>query len=142
MYTIHPLPPIDTINNHVGLIFIVFLIFLISLVLSMNQYMTDDNPFFKHFCTYLVSLGVVIGLPSAYISYHTGDIKYYDNTPVEATLTDIHSAEWNTMVKEGKTTKTVTVNGRYISYKVPEGIVTFTRTDGVPYPERAILYKN
>lgn len=135
MYTIYQLATVNTIDTHVGFYFILFGIVALSWMMCGG---IDYLPFERILLILLVS----IGGPAAYISWHTGEIITYANTPVICKMVEFWGEGHTEQRTSGKTTNTVQVHNQYVSYKTPDGIVSFPIISGQPWPETVILYKN
>lgn len=136
MYTTAPLLPIDTINDHTGFFVVgAFCIFLFLINLSFDDY-GDGGKFFRG-----IVITFIAGL-AAIISYNTGEYKEYTNTPVDAELVSFWGEGREESYRSGKQTNYRMVHEQFVTYKVPEGLVSFKVQLGQAWPEKAVLYKN
>lgn len=132
VYSTIPLPPVDTLNNHDGFWFL-FWFLLIVLIVVCASVMSN-----------VIRLGATIAyavtmMIAGTVSWTTGDIRYYENRPVEATLVGFQAEGF----KETSGKRYVDVHYTYVTYKVPgEGIVILRSYPNQAYPDKAILYAN
>jgi len=132
MYSMQPIPAIDTLNSHVGFWMCIFFAMFIWVGMVLNGWKWWGA---------VVILSIPLGIVGV-ISWNTGSITTYANTPVQATLVDYAASTKTETHQTGKTHSTVIVNKTYVIYSTPDGNVTFESQQGVPYPTTAVLYKN
>ena len=136
MYTFYPLENINTVDVHTGFYFVAATI-AVGWVIALFNCLDDLEGFGWVTSTLLVLLGV-----SALISWTSGEIKVYTNTPVEAKFVSFAPEGYNETRYSGKTVRHVDVHEMYVVYRVNNENVIVRAQDGVAYPETAILYKN
>ena len=130
MYTTFPLETIDTINNHTG--FWLWLVFVLVVMISMiSSYGFDDEPGTPLILTIITA--IVAG-----ISWNTGEVIVYANTPVQATLVGFQAEGYNEQRGKSRADQ----HYKYVVYSTPDGNVMFPATTGIAYPPVAMLYKN
>lgn len=129
MYSVAPLPPVDTLNSHFG--FYIWAFMVLALILPIA---TEDG------AIEIPLLVVIIGLIGigATVSWNTGSITTYANTPVSATLVGFQSEGYNE--QSGK--RRVDRHYTYVIYNTPDGDVMLRASTELAYPSQAILYKN
>lgn len=135
MYTTAPLPPIDTLNSHDGFVFLLAVVVFFTLVLI--AYFEDD----QLSTVFVVIAGVVIGM-SAYQSWNSGTITEQKNEKVVGELVTFWGEQHQEERRSGKQTRLVTISNQYVTYKVPDGLVSFKIHEGQAWPEKAVFYKN
>lgn len=138
MYTILPLPVVDTVNDHGGFFFLAVLVFAIVMFIWASledSYDTSVTP-------YCILLYLALMAWPAWESWHSGTITVPKNEKVTVHMVDFWGESHSETRKSGKTTQQVEVHNQYVSYRTPEGIVSFPFVSGIAYPETAILYKN
>lgn len=142
-YTSYPLPTIDTVNSHVGF-YIVAAIGAVFVIFQIVSWVTADYAKKEEFesFTYASWTYISVCIAAALISWNTGEITVYKNTPIAAKRLDIHGESHNASRRQGKRTEYYVEHNLYVTYAVPEGIVTFKISQGQPWPNEAILYRN
>ena len=136
MYTFYPLENINTVDVHTGFYFVAATIVVVWVIALFNC--LDDLEGFGWVTSILL---VLLGV-SALISWTSGEIKVYVNTPVEATFVSFAPEGYNETRHVGKTVRHVDVHEMYVVYRVNDENIIVRAQDGVAYPETAILYKN
>ena len=136
MYTFAPLANVNTVDVHTGFYFVLVAV-LVCWAFMLVQCLDDLEGFGWVTSALLVLVGV-----SALISWNSGEIKYYANTPVEAKFVAFAPEGYNETRHVGKTVRHVDVHEMYVVYRVNGENVIVRANDGVAYPETAILYKN
>lgn len=139
-YTINPLPVIDTVNQHAGLVlmfgivgFVVFIKFLISFSMYLEQKLSDYL---------LLPPAALVLMYSTYVSFTTGTVITPENTVVLGKFVEFVGEQQQRSVKTGKTTQVVTDHVTYAVYKVEGNNIFITASQNLSYPETAIFYKN
>jgi hypothetical protein len=132
-YTFFPVPPVDTLNDHVGL-FIVSLVMVFGLVIV---FFNDVCDFRRMFVVCLVVFCLCAG-----ISCNTGSITTYKNEAVQATFVGFVAEGYNEARASGKTIRHVDVHNTYVVYEVDGKRVLFDAQRGLEYPQIAMLYRN
>ena len=136
MYTFAPLENVNTVDIHFGFYLIAF--FTACAWLYMMITCRDD---LEGAGWVTVVMMLFVGV-CAGVSWNTGEIKNYANTPVEAKFVAFAPEGYNETRHVGKTVKHVDVHEMYVVYRVAGENVIVRARDGVAYPETAILYKN
>lgn len=137
-YTITPLPIIDNLHNHDGLMVIgVATLFLILVVWAYRASANQKT----YFANYALAYIVIMGYP-AYISFTTGEIITPKNEVIIAELQGFWGENHKETRQSGKTYTTVDVHNQFVVYKTPDGNISFKMHPNTPYPEKAILYRN
>lgn len=137
MYTFSPIPPLDTVNSHIGFVFIAF---FSGLFLLGTLIFSDESWQYKLFTAGLVGCVVAV---AGIISWNTGSVTTYANTPVRAQFVAYQPEGYNIAEASGKTTRRVDHHLIYVVYRVEgSGNVLLQAQTGTTYPERVILYKN
>lgn len=137
MYTFAPLPPINTLDQHGGLL-AAFCLCLLIVLIAMSK--LEDS-------SVTANLAVIICffLPLSYVTYKsftTGEITERANVKVEAKLVGFVAEGYNEEIKSGKYTRRVDVHNTYVVYEVNGARALFPAGTGMTYPETAILYRN
>lgn len=129
MYTLQPVA--DLTNYHGG--FVVWLIIAVIIVVASVAFFEDYLP-----------VTVVVACFCIAMTFHVGYRSFYNpgytppkNEKVIGELVGDYGVMRNT---GGKTNRTYIQP--YVVYRVPEGEVSFPRSEGALYPNRAIIYKN
>lgn len=144
-YTLNPLP--DPNLDHVGFyliavictLFIVFWFITCCINESHNRFdgKTEYSLKWPHPATYaLLAPLVTLIFFSFSISYRDEPVPR--NEQIIGVRVGSGAAEETERV--GKVNRLVTTP--YISYQVPEGVVTFRMSTGVVWPDRVVLYRN
>jgi len=136
MYTFAPLANINTVDVHTGFYLIAagMGIAWVSMMISCRDDMEAAG---WVTVVMLLLVGVCAG-----ISWNTGEIHNYANTPVEAKFVSFAPEGFNETRYVGKTVRHVDVHEMYVVYQVNGENVIVRANAGVAYPETAILYKN
>lgn len=137
MYTFSPIPPLDTVNDHTGF-------FLVTIICGLfvlgNLIFSYETWSYKLFTVGL--FGCIVGLAAA-VSWNTGEIVVYKNTPVRAQFVQYQPEGYNIAETSGKTTRRVDHHLIYVVYRVEgAGNVLLPAKAGQTYPEWVMLYKN
>jgi hypothetical protein len=139
MYTTYPLPPIDTLNSHAGLI-LFSSIWIIAAMFTFASY-ADYSEFRKGIIVsvlvYFVPVSVV-----AIANFNTGEYKEFTNTKVTGTLQNIVAEGYNEEIKSGKSTRRQDVHLLYGIYEIEDKLVPILFQPGTPMPKHAVFYKN
>lgn len=131
VYSTTALPPVDTLNDHSGFYFVTAVCIILLLMVWGSS-----SKIGKIIGT--IVYPTIIGLAAA-VSWSTGDVRHYENRPVEATLVGFQAEGFSE--KSGK--RYADVHYTYVVYKVPgEGNVMLRASPGQSYPDKAILYAN
>lgn len=139
-YTMQPLAVIDTVNDHSGFYFFAFLAVFLAIVFTAM--ICEDILYMRFsFGLFLILYGLIIGYP-AYHSWHSGNIKTFANVPVTAELMGTFAEVQRYEYRENKQNKDVTSRYKYVTYRTPDGDVTFEASLNTAYPRFAILYRN
>lgn len=140
MYTTYALATVDTLNSHVGFWVVVAVVIIVTLITWANLYDDYDYECFK---TWLIIAMVSIAI-SAGISWNTGDVKTYANTPVTATFMNYQPETYTTMERQGKHTNPVTYHRIYIVYRIDdtETLTIFEAAQLAAWPKHIQLYQN
>lgn len=133
MYTFAPIPPLDTINDHSGLVMVTGFIVLCFLIM----WSTEDLDGWMLAVLCAIPIGI-----AAVVSYNTGTYTEYRNEQVEGTLIGFVAEGYNEARTSGKSTRRVDVHHTYVEYEVDGQRVLFSATTGQTYPKKAVLYKN
>ena len=91
-----------------------------------------------HFTKSGIILPAIPLIAATIISFTTGKITTFENTPVTGVFVGYQTEGYN--VKSGKSR--VDQHWIYVVYRVPEGDVLMLAGAGMVYPAEAILYKN
>ena len=138
MYTFAPLPPINTLDQHGGLLAAFCLcLFIVLIAMSILE---DSSVTVKSFAVIICFF-----LPLSYVTYKsftTGEITERANVKVEAKLVGFVAEGYNESQGSGKHTKRVDVHNTYVVYEVDGTRTLFPASTGMSYPETAILYRN
>lgn len=137
MYTFSPIPPIDTTGVHSGFMSVVFLSFFVALLTAA---LTEewDSEIRWTVGIFLCSLLIYTGNES----WSSGTVTHYKNEAVVGEYIGAEHEYQTVTVSSGKTSRVQVNHNNYVTYRVPEGLVTFNARVGIAYPERAVLYKN
>lgn len=135
MYTVAPIPPIDTINDHTGFYFItIFCVILFVMVWASND---EDLNMYKVFVLFSVPCAI-----SAVISWNTGTYTEYRNTKVEGKFIGFVAEGYNVTERSGKHTRHVDKHYTYVEYEIEGNRVLFHGATGTVYPKIGVFYKN
>ena len=121
----------DPNASHVG-----FYVTLFFLVAFFCVWITVDFEDFIHSSLPNAFVSTVVLSVATYFSFFVPQPTPL-NEPVVAKMVGTFEANYN--VNSGKKVKTV--QGNYVTYRVPEGDVVFLRGPGQVFPETAILYR-
>ena len=135
MYTFQPLATIDTVNSHVGLLIVASICALWTIMIALWAHADHD---WDHFTKSGIILPAIPLIAATIISFTTGKITTFENTPVTGVFVGYQTEGYN--VKSGKSR--VDQHWIYVVYRVPEGDVLMLAGAGMVYPAEAILYKN
>ena len=129
MYTFNPIASIPV--DHTGFFLVCFICAVILVVCLMNE----PESFFVWFFIVCFPIGIAYG-----VSYHwtNQDTKVFANTKVTAELVGFQPEGYNE--RSGKSR--VDRHYMYVVYSVKGEKVILRATEGVTYPQTAILYKN
>ena len=136
MYSFSPLPPVDTLHIHYGLIFIFGSICTLSLFvyLAFKEFKSFQNKFYLS-CAFILCV-------ASYFSFTEGKVIVYENKQVVGKFVKFIAEGYNEEYRSGKTTQRVDRHLLYVVYEVEGEQVILTANDGFMYPQKAILYKN
>lgn len=139
MYTTYPLPPIDTVNSHVGLFLFVFVWIFGALLTAhcITSFFSKLKLGLVWFVCYIIPLPFV-----AYKSFTTGEITPHTNTKVTGQLVTFIAEGFKEEIGSGKTKQTLERHYIYAVYKIEGKFVPFQMTPGTAMPKEAIFYKN
>lgn len=129
-YTFAPLPPINTIDCHVGF----YLVLAFALVLMHVAWAAESG--------WLMIVGIVLPLFAAGVSWNTGEYREYPNERVTGEFVRYVAEGYNVTVQSGKSTRNVDRHEIYVSYRINGNEVLFPAKMGIEYPKQAILYRN
>lgn len=139
MYTFQPLATIDTVNSHVGLLIVASICVLWTIMIALWAHADHD---WDHFTKTGIILPAIPLVAATIISFTTGKITTFENTPVKGTFVKYETEGYNIEERSGKSTRRVDHHLIYVVYRVPEGDVLMLAGAGIVYPAEAILYKN
>jgi hypothetical protein len=134
-YTVNPIPPIDSINNHSGFIgFTVVMVIFFILVWINND---EEFNMYKVFVLFSIPCAI-----AAAISWNTGTYSEYKNTKVEGKFIGFVAEGYNVDERSGKHTRRVDKHFTYVEYEIEGNRVLFRSTTGTVYPKIGVFYKN
>ena len=139
MYTIAPIPPVDTLHDHTGLFFFVVLGGIMWCVVIGNTDYTENKTGKR------IALASMLVFPMTiafYLSFYTGEYTVYKNERVNAELVGFVAESYMTREVSGKISKDVDHHNSYVQYKVENNYVFFPASPELSYPTYAVLYKN
>ena len=141
MYTFQPLATIDTVNSHGALL--VFAMICAVWVICLSLVMIADSSWdWVAFVKAGIILPAIPLIAATIISFTTGNITTFENTPVKGTFVKYETEGYNIAERSGKSTRRVDHHLIYVVYRVPEGDELMLAGAGMVYPAEAILYKN
>lgn len=124
MYSTAPIPPIDTLHEHVGLYAILF-------ILSLVVWIAYDEGVTDKFWVKRICLALVVVF-AGYQSFTTGVMVTCDNEPVIGELI--------TFIPEAQKSGKSVTHKLYTQYRVENTNIAIEM--GNQAPQRAIFYKN
>jgi hypothetical protein len=125
-YYLNPLPPIDTVHEHFG---ILISFFAISIFFLIGCLFIDVKIFVK-----IAHVGLVMFLISVVVSFTTGEITERPNVQVRASFLQFVPE----VSKKGNHEYHVI----YGEFETPDGNVILTIPEGFPINKTQTLYKN
>lgn len=137
MYTTYPLPAINTVDSHYGLLLVASICGIAAIIAILYKAFFDE-PYDPMNLPAVLSVFGCIVTAAGIVSFTTGEVVSYKNTPVTAEFVGFQSEGWNQL--SGK--RRVDVHATYVIYRVPEGEIMLEAIPGHVYPSKAILYKN
>jgi len=136
-YTSTPIPTLDTINYHGGLVFVASIMFLFFVMFFLIMFVCFNNDeeynIYKVFVLCCIPVGITAG-----ISYNTGQYKEYTNTPVQGNLVGFVAEGYR-----GGSGKSYTEHHyTYVEYEINGNRMLFRSGPGITYPKIAVFYQN
>lgn len=128
MYSTQPF--FDHTDSHIGFYVtccVLFVLFIFAFA--------DVNWKWRRFPKEVITIILVVLPISGFLSF----TDYGYEKPRNEQVIGVLIGEYTTEVYYNKPRRTSYTN--YVTYRVPEGEISFQRAPGVLYPERAILYK-
>lgn len=130
MYTIAPIPPINTIDDHGGFYILLFL----GIMLVWAAWEVENG--------WLLLAGIILPCFAGYVSWTTGRYYEYPNEKVTGEFVRYVAEGYSETVRSGKSTRQVDRHVVYVAYKINGNEVLFNAQTGVEYPKFATFYKN
>ena len=130
MYTIAPIPPINTIDDHGGFYCLLF----IGFILIWMAWEVENG--------WLLLAGIILPCVAGYVSWTTGRYYEYPNEKVTGEFVRYVAEGYNVTERSGKTTRHVDKHEIYMVYRINGNEVLFHAKTGVEYPKTAVFYKN
>ena len=130
-YTLTPIPTLDSINDHSGLILIATIMLLLLVIVFINN--DAEYKMYKVLAVFSIPVGI-----AAVISFNTGEYREYANTQVHANLVGFVAEGYSERSGKHRTDHHLT----YVEYEVNGNHVMFSAGPGMTYPKIAVLYQN
>lgn len=135
MYSFQPLPTIDTVNSHIGLAAVAVICAVWIIMVALWSLADHD---WEHFVKAGIAGPAVLLIIATIISFTTGKITTFENTPVTGVFVGYEAEGYNVQSRKSRADHHLI----YVIYRMPEGDILMLAGAGMVYPKEAILYKN
>lgn len=137
MYSVSPLPPIDTVHSHCGFWAVCAILLIAWVVLGLL--LADE----KKETVIGLAIGslVLLGITGA-ISWTTGEVRTFSNVQVQGKLISDFAEGYSQTERSGKITHDVEYHYLYVVYEIEGRRVVFQSAPGLAWPAEAIFYRN
>lgn len=141
MYTINPLPIVDTLNNHGGFWFVVLACLVVYMFVVIIMY--DGFYDISRKCVGASIPFLCVVAWTGYVSWTSGEITVPLNTPVVGEFVSVFGEGESYNVRSGKSGyRRVDNHHLYVVYNIEGNQIVFRAEPGQTNPKYATFYKN